>query len=103
MKEIEQWATFGRSWSPNRRMLLFIFVILVFPTRSYFIQEIRFWLLVLAILVALGMLFLATFILLREAGHRGHDWMKMQIGKLTAAKHRRLILRNTMPGQLPHR
>jgi len=103
MKETVQWKLFRRTGPPNRRLLLLIVAVMVFPTRSYFVQEVRFWLLVLAILVTLGMLVFATFILLREAGHRGHYWMKMRIAKTTAAKHARFILRNTMPGQLPHR
>ena len=101
MKETVQGKLFSGTWTPNRRLVLLIVAAMVLPTRSYLIQEIRFWLVVLAVLVSLGMLFFATFILLREAGHRGHHWIQMHVGKSTAPKHGRLILRDTIHGQLP--
>jgi fumarate reductase subunit D len=90
MMETVHWNLFRRAGSRNQRLLLVIIMVMVFPTRSYFIQEIRFWLVVLAVLVALGMLLVAIFILLREAGHRGHHWMKrmkMHFGKSAVPKH----------------
>ena len=101
MKATVQEKLLSGTWPPNRRLLLLIGAAMVFPTRSYFIQEIRFWLVVLAVLVSLGLLLFATFIVLREAGHRGHHWMQMHVGKSTAPKHGRLILQNTIRGQLP--
>ena len=101
MKETVQQKLFSGTWPPNRRLVLLIVAVMIFPTRSYFIQEIRFWLVVLAVLVSLGMLLFATFILLREAGHRGHHWLQMHVGKSTDPKHGRLILQDTIRGQLP--
>jgi predicted ferric reductase len=104
MKETGRWKALHRAGALNRKTLLLIFIaVLIFPTRSYFIQEIRFWLVVLAVLVGLGMLFLAIFILLREAGHRGLHWMKMHAGRIPVARDGRLLLRNAVPRHLLHR
>lgn len=103
MKETLQREIFRRTGPRNRRIVLLIFAVMLFPTRSYLVQEVRFWLVVLAILVVLGVVFFATFLVLREAGHRAHQWMKTCIERIPAAKYRRLILRNTVTGEVPHR
>ena len=103
MKETGRWKALHCTAARDRKTLLLIIAVLIFPTRSYFIQEIRFWLVVLAVLVGLGMLFLATFILLREAGHRGLHWMKLHAGRIPAARDGRLLLRNAVPRHLLHR
>ena len=103
MREPAQSEMFRRAKPPSRGALLLIVAALVLPTHSYFLQEMRFWLVVLAILVALGVVVLAAFILLREAGHRGLGWMKLHVARITAAKHARLIVRSAVPRQLPHR
>ena len=103
MKETGRWKALHRAGVRNRKTLLIIIAVLIFPTRSYFIQEIRFWLVVLAVFVGLGMLFLAAFILLREAGHRGLRWMKMHAGRIPVPRDGRLLLRNAVPRHLLHR
>ena len=103
MKETGRWKALHRAGARNRKTLLIIIAVLIFPTRSYFIQEIRFWLEVLAVLVGLGMLFLAAFILLREAGHRGLHWIKMHAGRIPVARDGRLLVRNAVPRHLLHR
>ena len=103
MKETGRWKAFHRTGARNRKTLLLIIAVLIFPTRSYFIQEIRFWVVMLAVLVGLGMLLLVTFILLREGGHRGLHWMKMRAGRFPVSRDGRLVLRNAAPRHLIHR
>jgi hypothetical protein len=59
----------------------------------------RFWLVVPAIVTALGMLSIAGFILLREAARRGLPWTKLRIEELIAARRARFVLRHTMARQ----
>ncbi len=102
MKEPAQWEMLCRTNSPSRGVLLLIAAAVVSPTRSYFLEEIRFWLVVVAALVGLGVLLLVTFILLREGSHRGLCWMKVHVGKTAGARHAWLIVRSVMPRHLPH-
>ena len=102
MKEPTPWEMFRRTKPPSRGALLLIVAAFVLPTHSYFLQEMRFWLVVLAILVGLGTLLLAAFILLQEFTHRGLHWIKLRFGRITVARHGRIILRSAMPRHLPH-
>jgi hypothetical protein len=103
MKEPEQWRMFRRTRPPGQIVLFLIVAAVLFPAHSYFFQEVRFWLVVVAVLISLGVFLLATFILLREAGHRGLGWMKLHVARITAARHARLIVRSAVPPQIPHR
>jgi hypothetical protein len=103
MKEPEQWTMFRRTKPPSRGVLLLIVAAVVSPTHSYLLQEIRFWIVVVAVLVSLGVLLVVTFILLQEASHRGLGWMKLHVGRITGVKPARLIVRSAVPSQLPHR
>jgi hypothetical protein len=102
MKEPAQWELLRGTKPPSRGVLLLIVAALVLPTRSYFLQEIRFWLAVVAVLVTLGALLLLTFVLLQEASQRGLHWMKLHLGRITVARYGRIILRSAMPRHLPH-
>jgi len=102
MNEPAHWEIFRRIKPPSRGTLLLIVAVLVVPAHSYFLQEMRFWLVVLAILVGLGALLLAAFILLQEFTHRGLHWIKLRFGRITVARHGRIILRSAMPRHLPH-
>jgi hypothetical protein len=87
-----QRGMFRKTKPPSIEALFLIVVVLLFPTHSYFIQEMRFWLFLSAIVTALGMLSIAAFILLRETARRGLPWMKLRIEKL-------IVLRHTMARQ----
>jgi len=102
MREPAQWEMFRRTKPPSRGALLLIVAAVAFPTHSYFLQEIRFWLVVVAVLVSLGVLLVLTFVLLQEASQRGLHWMKLHLGRITVARYGRIILRSAMPRHLPH-
>jgi hypothetical protein len=102
MNEPAHWEIFRRIKPTSRGTLLLIVAVLVLPAHSYFLQEMRFWLVLLAILVGLGALLLAGFIVLQEVSHRGLRWMKSHVGKITAPRHWRVILRSAMLRHLPH-
>jgi hypothetical protein len=102
MKESAQWEMFRRTKPPSRGVLLLIVAAFVLPTYSYFLQEIRFWLVVLAILVGLGAFLRAAFILLQEGSCRGFHWMRLHVGRVAAPRHWRVILRSAMLRHLPH-
>ena len=58
---------FRKAKPPRLVVLLLVVAALFFPMYSYFVQGMRFWLVVRGMVTALGMLSIATFILLREA------------------------------------
>jgi|SRR5580765_3598243 len=103
MKEPEQLATFRSTKSPCRGVLLLIAAAVVSPTHSYLLEEIRFWIVVVAVLVSLGVLLVVTFILLQEVSHRGLGWMRLHAGRITGVRLARLIVRSAVPRQIPHR
>jgi hypothetical protein len=102
MREPAQWEMFRRTKCPSRGALLLIVAALVLPTHSYFLQEMRFWFVVLAFLVGLGAFLLAAVILMQEATYRGLHWMKLHVGRITVSRHGRIILQSAMPRHLPH-
>jgi hypothetical protein len=99
MENSGQRGMFRKTKPPSIEALFLIVVVLLFPTHSYFIQEMRFWLFLSAIVTALGMLSIAAFILLRETVRRGLPWMKLRIEKLITARRERFVLRHTMARQ----
>lgn len=93
MENSHQLGIFRRTKPASVLFSLLIAIALLFPTHSYFVEEMRFWLVVPAIVTALGMLSIATSILLREAARRGLRWAKLRMHKLKAAVRARFALR----------
>jgi hypothetical protein len=85
MIDTGEWKTFRSAKTPSCRVLLFILAVLILPVHSYILQEARFWLVVVAVLVSLGTLLVVTFILLREAGHRGRQLIRRVQERLVAS------------------
>jgi hypothetical protein len=99
MENSGQRGMFRKTKPPSIEALFLIVLALLFPTHSYFIQEMRFWLFLSAIVTALGMLSIAAFILLRETARRGLPWMRLRIEKLITARRERFALRHTISSQ----
>ena len=93
MENSRQLGIFRRTKPASVLLSLLIVVALLFPTHSYFIEEMRFWLVVPAIVTALGMLSIATFLLLREAARRGLRWAKLRVDKRKGTVRARFALR----------
>ena len=86
----------------GRDVLLVLALILVFSTKSYVIQEMLFWCVVIAVLFALVILIIGLGMALRQIGRSACGWMKIRVARISAYRRNRLSTHDAM-SRLPNR
>ena len=86
----------------GRDVLLVLGLILVFSTKSYVVQEMLFWFVVIAILFALVILIIGLGMAVRQIGRSAYRWMKIRVARISAYRRDRPTTHDAM-SRLPYR